>query len=86
MLISVYMIKLIIITKLNNSNLVSVAGGRGNLQSKEATVPGEEMMGKTASGTAAEGICRETGTLFSMVATWTLSAKRTADWDTNDED
>ena len=76
--------KLIMITK-NNSNLVSVAGGVSNLQSKEATVL--RMMGKTATGTATEGICRETGNLFSRVPTRTLSTKRTkeADWDTNDE-
>jgi hypothetical protein len=50
--------------------------------------PSSEMMGKTANGTATEGICRETGTICSMpVATWTLSTNRTqgADWDTNDE-
>jgi hypothetical protein len=44
------------------------------------------MMGKTANGTATEGISRETGTLFSMVATWTLSTKKgRRAWDTNDE-
>jgi hypothetical protein len=47
--------------------------------------PSSEMMGKTANGTATEGICRETGTLLRMAATWTLSTKRAADWDTNDE-
>jgi hypothetical protein len=38
------------------------------LQSKEAT---SEKIGKTANETAIEAICRETGILFSMVATWT---------------
>jgi hypothetical protein len=34
-------------------------------------------MGKTAIGTATEGILTETDTLFSRVATWTFSTKMT---------
>ena len=48
--------------------------------------PSSEMMGKTATGTATEGIVKEIVTLFSRVPTRTLSTKRTKeDWDTNDE-
>ena len=49
--------------------------------------PSSEKIGKTGTGTATEGIVTEIGTLFSIVATRTLSTKRTKEavWDTTDE-
>jgi hypothetical protein len=47
--------------------------------------PSSEKIGKTGKGTATEGIFKEPDTLFCRVPTWTLSTKRTADCDTNDE-
>jgi hypothetical protein len=66
-------IKLIIITKTiqTSPRLLAVLA-----TSKVRKPPSSEKIGKTGTGTATEGIRRETGTLFSIVAAWTLSTKR----------
>jgi Zn-finger protein len=47
--------------------------------------PSSEKIGKTGKGKATEVIFKESDTLFCSVPTWTLSTKRTADWDTNEK-